>query len=248
VITRDDGPSPHRQTAGPRRSLIALALGGVPLAAAGGLALSGGRLPGMAASALLFSLVALLAMRSVAHAYPHDRFGSCNTVTLLRAALVSALAAPLVAPGLLAAAPGLAWGVLAVAVMALSLDGLDGWLARRSGLASEFGARFDVEVDSVLALVLACLALANGKAGAWVLVLGGMRYAYVAAGMVVPWLHGALPQRFRRKAVCVVQIAVLILLLAPSVVPPVSTGLGLAATSLLAWSFAVDILWLARRR
>jgi hypothetical protein len=75
-----------------------------------------------------------------------------------------------------------------------------------------------------------------------------MRYAFVAAGWALPWLNGALPQRMRRKVVCVVQIAVLAALLAPVLQPPVSTGLALAATALLAWSFAVDILWLARRR
>jgi prepilin signal peptidase PulO-like enzyme (type II secretory pathway) len=75
-----------------------------------------------------------------------------------------------------------------------------------------------------------------------------MRYAWLAAGLVLPWMQGALPQRFRRKAVCVVQIAVLIALVAPVIQPPVSTVLGLAATALLAWSFAVDLSWLARRR
>jgi len=135
-----------------------------------------------------------------------------------------------------------------VALLALSLDGLDGWLARRSGLTSDFGARFDMEVDSVLALVLACHALANGKAGLWVLALGGMRYAYLAAGIGLPWLRKPLPQRFRRKTVCVLQIAVLIVLIAPGVTPPASTGLAVAATLLLTWSFAIDILWLARRR
>jgi phosphatidylglycerophosphate synthase len=230
------------------RSLTLLAFGGVLVAAAGGLVLSGGRPAGAGLSATLFVLIAGLAIRGVAQAYPHDRLGSCNTVTLLRAALASAVAAPLAVPGLLAGAPGLAWAVLAVAALALTLDGVDGWLARRSGLSSEFGARFDMEVDSALALILACLALAHGKAGLWVLALGAMRYAWLAAGLVLPWMQGALPQRFRRKAVCVVQIAVLIALVAPVIQPPVSTVLGLAATALLAWSFAVDLSWLARRR
>jgi phosphatidylglycerophosphate synthase len=39
----------------------------------------------------------------------------------------------------------------------LALDGLDGWLARRFGLASAYGARFDMEVDGFLILVLALL-------------------------------------------------------------------------------------------
>jgi phosphatidylglycerophosphate synthase len=248
MTPKDLSPFPTLPAAGPLRPLILLALCGLPVAAAGGLALSGGLIGGAALSALVFAVMAGLAVRGMALAYPHDRMGSCNAVTLLRAALAAAVAAPLAGQGALAAAPGLAWSVLAVAALALALDGLDGWLARRSGLTSEFGARFDMEVDSALALILAGLALANGKAGLWVLALGALRYAWVAAGLILPWLQGALPQRFRRKAVCVVQIAALILLLAPPLVPPVSTVLGLAATALLVWSFALDLLWLARRR
>lgn len=230
------------------RSLLALAAFGLPVAGVGGFVLSGGDPVGVAASALIFALVTVLAFRSATRAYPHDRLGMCNTVTLLRAALAAAVAAPLAVPGLLAAEPALAWAVLAVATVALSLDGVDGWLARRSGLASEFGARFDMEVDALLALILACLALSSAKVGPWVLALGGMRYAYVAAGLALPWLNAPLPQRFRRKLVCVVQIAVLIALLAPVVTPPVAAVLAGAATLLLGWSFAADILWLARRR
>lgn len=228
--------------------MIALACGGTVTAALLGHALSGEHLPGAALSTALFFLISALALRSVALTYPHDRLGFCNTVTLLRGALAAAIAAPLAAPGLLATDPMLAWGALAVAVLALALDGLDGWLARRSGLASDFGARFDMEVDSLLGLILACLALANAKAGLWILALGLMRYVYILAGLALPWLQADLPQRFRRKAVCVVQIAVLTLLLAPGLPALAATALAASATLLLAWSFAVDILWLARRR
>ena len=232
----------------PLRSLLALAAFVLPVAAVGGLVLSGRSPAGVAASALIFAGVTVLAFRSATRAYPHDRLGMCNTVTLLRAALAAAVAAPLTVPGLLAAQPTLAWAVLAVATLALSLDGVDGWLARRSGLASDFGARFDMEVDALLALILSALALSTGKVGPWVLALGSMRYAFVAAALVLPWLNAPLPQRFRRKLVCVVQIAVLIALLAPVVTPPVAAVLAGAATLLLGWSFAADILWLARRR
>ena len=138
--------------------------------------------------------------------------------------------------------------MVAVAGLALSLDGLDGWLARREGLVSDFGARFDMEVDALLALVLALIALASGKAGPWVLILGGLRYVYVAAGVFLPWLRRDLPPRWGRKTVCVVQIATLIALLAPPVIPPLSLGLAAVATTLLVWSFAADVLWLWRRR
>ena len=36
-----------------------------------------------------------------------------------------------------------------------------------------------------------------GSVGAWVLRIGAMRYAFVAASWVLPWLRGALPPRVR---------------------------------------------------
>ena len=195
-----------------------------------------------AAAPAVLAVVAGLGLRGIASGYPHDRLGVCNAVTLVRAALTAGLVTALVSPGIAG------WGVVAVAVVALLLDGLDGWLARREGLVSDFGARFDMEVDAALALVLALLALQQGKAGPWLLILGGLRYGYVAAGVFWPWLRGHLPPRAGRKTVCVIQIAALIALISPPVVPPLSLALAAVATALLVWSFAADVLWLWRRR
>ena len=135
-----------------------------------------------------------------------------------------------------------------IAATALALDGLDGWLARRSGLASAFGARFDMEVDAALALILALHALAGTAVGPEVLLLGLARYAFVAAMAPWPWLARPLPQRFRRKAVCVLQLAALIVLLLPPLPPEAAVTLARIATVALAYSFGADILWLARHR
>lgn len=180
--------------------------------------------------------------------HPHRRLGLCNLVTLGRAAMVAVLAALLTRPDGLADDAGLAWAAVAFALAGLALDGVDGWLARRSGLASAFGARFDMEVDAALAAVLCGLAILSGKAGLWLLPLGVLRYAWVAAGVALRWLNGPLPERFSRKAVCVVQIAALIALLAPVVTPPLSTLIAAGATGALVWSFAVDALWRWRKR
>src|SRR6185437_12999615 len=83
---------------------------------------------------------------------------------------------------------GLGWHGLAAALVAyagmaaLVLAGVDGWAARRSGFASRFGARFDMESDALFVLALAALVYRTGQAGAWVLTLGAMRYIFVAAG------------------------------------------------------------------
>lgn len=200
-----------------------------------------------AAALLTFGAALALGSLGLRRGYPHDRLGACNAVTQLRAALACCLVLPILDPGLMAALR-LDWAVVALALLTLALDGLDGWLARRSGLASSFGARFDMEVDAVFALLLALLVLRLDKAGAWVLLLGLARYGFVLAQAALPWLRGPLPERLSRKAVCVLQIAVLILLLAPPVAPPLSTLLAAVATLALIWSFARDIRWLAARR
>ena len=84
-----------------------------------------------------------------------------------------------------------------------------------------------------------------GVAGPWVLASGLMRYAFVALARPWPWLARPLPPSRRRQAVCVVQIVALLVALAPVV--PRSLGLAAAAIGLaaLAWSFAVDVKWLA---
>ncbi len=195
----------------------------------------------------LFAVIAAVAAWGLWAHYPHDRVGACNLVTLIRAGLVSLLALPLLVPDLLAGG-GAAWGVFGVALVAFLMDGIDGWLARQSGLTSAFGARFDMEVDALLAALLALIALSGGQAGWWVLALGAMRYAFVAAGWALPWMRAALPERFRRKVVCVIQIGTLIALLAPVVQPPASAMLAGAALAVLVWSFALDILWLWQNR
>jgi phosphatidylglycerophosphate synthase len=171
-------------------------------------------------------------------------FGPANQVTATRAVLVAVLAALLVGP-LVTLSPV---EVAAISAAAVLLDGVDGWLARRTGTSSRFGARFDMEVDAALILVLAGLAWQHGKAGAWVLAAGLLRYCFVAAGWVLPWMRRELPPSFRRKAICVVQAAVLILIIFPFVVPPLSTWLASAALGALVYSFYTDTSWLFRHR
>mgnify|MGYP001241907685 FL=1 len=175
---------------------------------------------------------------------PLTRFGVANTVTLLRAGIV-ALFAGLLGP--IAPMPNLAWLLAALATVALLLDGVDGWLARRSGMQSPFGARFDMEVDAFFILILAALVWQFDKAGVWVILSGALRYGFVGLGRWLPWLNRPLPPRRRRQTVCVIQTAVLALCLTPPLTPPLSTLLAASALGLLAWSFTVDIAWLWRQ-
>jgi phosphatidylglycerophosphate synthase len=195
-----------------------------------------------AAGLAVFALVAFLVWDRIDANHPHARFGLANTVTLARAAATAAFAALACEPWLIAGRAG--WAAAAAVAVVLALDGVDGTLARRQRLASAFGARFDMEVDALLILVHAALALGLGKAGAWVLGLGLMRYAFLLAGQVWPALRAELPPSLRRKAVCVLQIAALSLLLLPGVTPPASSVIAAPAFVALAWSFGLDIRWL----
>jgi len=173
--------------------------------------------------------------------YPHGRVGLCNVVTIARLALISALVGAL-ASDTVALAP-----MLFVAIAAFALDGVDGWLARRTHLASDFGARFDVEVDSSLALILACLAVQAGLSP-FVILLGLPRYLFGAAQWVFPALTGPLADRFSRKVVCVVQIAALIVMTIPWLDPALRHTIAVMAGASVIWSFAVDIRALSRTR
>ncbi|MEO0386926.1 MAG: CDP-alcohol phosphatidyltransferase family protein [Pseudomonadota bacterium] len=202
---------------------------------------------GMAGLPVLLPVLVFLAAAGLAGAalwqhYPHDRLGLCNLATLLRLALAAAVASAVLQP------EGTGWAVAGLAAAALLTDGVDGWLARRSGLRSRFGGQFDMEVDAGLGLALALFALTAGKAGPWVLGLGVLRYLWILAGRVFPWLTKDLPESLRRKAVCVLQIGALLALATPPVTGPLALAIGLTALALLLWSFAVDAAWLWRRR
>lgn len=201
---------------------------------------------GLAIALLAYGVVAALVLAGLGHHAPHRRFGPANGVTLVRAGYVALLVGVL-GEGLALGDAG-RWALVITGAAALALDGLDGWTARRSGFASAFGARFDMEVDAAFVLALAALVYTAGQAGVWVLASGLMRYLYVAAGWLWPPLAAPLPPSLRRKTICVVQIVVLLVALAPPVGPAAAGLLCLAGLVLLSYSFGADCLRLAAAR
>jgi len=193
-------------------------------------------------SAGLFSLVMLLALGHLRGHHPFAQFGSANQVTATRAGLV-VLVAGLIGESRL---PPIAATAAAVGLAATVLDGLDGWLARRQETASAFGARFDVEVDALLIQALAILAWRYEKAGPWVLLSGVMRYAFVAAGWLLPWMQRPLAPTFRGRIICTVQTVALVFTIVPAVRPPLSTMIAAFGLAALCYSFLVDTLRLWR--
>jgi phosphatidylglycerophosphate synthase len=164
-------------------------------------------------------------------------------VTLTRATLAVGVAALTAASFELPVATAT---LVTLASIALALDFVDGWLARRTRTQSALGAKLDGEVDAFLILVLSIEVAPT--VGGWVLLIGLARYAFFAAGWALPWLQASLPRRDWRKTVTAVQGIALVV--AVSGVPPlwVSRVLLVVALGLLAESFGRDVWWLWRHR
>ena len=169
--------------------------------------------------------------------------GAANRVTLTRATLVGGVTA-LVADALLG--PANVAAVVGLAVVALILDGVDGWVARRTGTASALGARFDMEVDAFLILVLS--AYVAQSVGPWVLAIGAARYAVWAACWVLPWMRTPVPPRYWRKPVAAIQ-GIVLTAAAAGQLPGAAINVAIAvAMILLAESFGRDVVWQWRQQ
>jgi phosphatidylglycerophosphate synthase len=213
----------------------------VQLGLLAGLAATVGVRPAGWTAAVAFGLGTYALLGNALRRAGRRALGPADVVTLARAILVGGVVA-LAVDALTHSAPVAV--VVALAAVALALDGVDGAVARRTGTASPLGARFDMEVDAVLVLALSVLLVR--EVGAWVLVIGGMRYAFVAAGLAFPWLTAPLPPRRSRKVVAAAQGIVLVVAVA-GVLPPGATIAAVAlALALLCWSFGRDVAWLKR--
>jgi phosphatidylglycerophosphate synthase len=136
--------------------------------------------------------------------------------------------------------------VVGLAVVALVLDGVDGWVARRTGTVSALGARFDMEVDAFLILVLSVYVAQS--VGPWVLAIGVARYAVWAAGWVLPWMRAPVPPRYWRKPVAAIQ-GVVLTVAAADQLPGVAINVAIVvAMALLAESFGRDVVWQWRQQ
>jgi phosphatidylglycerophosphate synthase len=172
-----------------------------------------------------------------------SRLGPADRVTLARATLVGGATALVVESAMRPEPVAL---LVPLAAVALAMDTLDGWVARRTGTVSELGARFDMEVDAFLILVLS--GYVAGLLGGWVLAIGLMRYAFGAVGWVVPWLRAELPPRYWRKVVAATEGVVLVVAASGLLSRPVAVALVALALALLVESFGRDVRWLWRHR
>src|SRR6185503_18692328 len=222
---------------GPAAGLIAQVLLLAVLAATVGLG-AAGWVVGLACAGAMAAVLAHALGRA-----PRERLGPASWVTLVRATLAVGVA------GMVAGSfsGGVAvWLLVGLASVALGLDVLDGWLARRTGTASVLGARFDGEVDAFLILVLSVY-VASGL-GWWVVLIGAARYVFLVGEWLVAWLRAPLPARRWRKVVTAWQGVVLTVAAAGVLGDGLMRVLLVAALVALAASFGECVLWLWRRR
>ena len=168
--------------------------------------------------------------------------GPANSVTLARACLVNSVAA-LVTDAFIR--PAHVPAIVTLAVVALVLDGVDGRVARKSGTVSDLGARFDMEVDAWLILVLSVYDVRT--VGAWVLVIGAARYLLLVATWFIPWIGDPLPPSLFRKTVAALQ-GIALLVVAAGVLSRWAQPVLMVAAVLLLASFGHQLAQLARAR
>ncbi|KAA3632836.1 MAG: CDP-alcohol phosphatidyltransferase family protein, partial [Bacteroidetes bacterium] len=125
-------------------------------------------------------------------------------------------------------------------LIALCLDGLDGYLARKLGQTTEFGAYLDMETDAFFVAFLSTYWYLDGRVGVWILFIGFLRYLYVLT-LKLSGLEGKEEKGTRFAKI----IAVLIMsaLLAPFVLPEmVYMSMIVLASVLTVYSFGVSFV------
>jgi phosphatidylglycerophosphate synthase len=162
------------------------------------------------------------------------RIGAGNLVTGARLLAVACLLALVPEQG--------AWIAVATA-LAWVFDGVDGWLARRLGESSAFGAVFDMETDSHVMLLVCLYLVVSRDFGPWILAMGALRYAYV----LTRWAAVTREIRERRSSWgrAIYSLAVCSLALGCALGERI-LPLMAAATFALCASFAPDFLELLR--
>lgn len=173
--------------------------------------------------------------------------GAATSVTLARGFLLAAFAGflPLPRPlGLLAWLPALLFFLVA------ALDGLDGYLARRTDRVTVLGGRLDLEIDAFSVLIAVLVLVRWGQLPVWYLSVGLARYTFVA-GLAWRRLRGLpcfdlSPSRCRRwMAGC--QMGFLSAALWPWVVPEAASVAAICLGTPLLLGFARDWLVVSGR-
>jgi CDP-diacylglycerol--glycerol-3-phosphate 3-phosphatidyltransferase/cardiolipin synthase len=141
---------------------------------------------------------------------------------------------------------------VALVAAAAVTDLLDGWLARRRGVATRLGAILDPIADRTFVLAALAVLVAEGALGVWQCAVLLTRDVATTVGFVVARVARRLravelQARLAGKVTTALQVAALLaVLLAPRLVPALVAAVGVV--SLAAVADYTRMLWQGRRR
>lgn len=137
---------------------------------------------------------------------------------------------------------------VALVVVVMIADGIDGYLARKYDQASAFGEVFDMEVDAFLALSISYLIWLDHHEVWWVLIAGLLRYVFALLYRMIGWQRRKRPSMPESK---VFAVLFFIALLTPFIMPwGISIWIVTAGCALVTFSFLKEfaLFFLARPR
>lgn len=203
------------------------------------LALAGPTSVPVAALALILSLVTWPVATWTLHPRGHGGVTAADLLTSLRHVGAGALATSTVLV-LAGALEERSWPLALLLWATIATDALDGPVARRTGTAGPIGGAIDMEADAALFMVLSVLAAP--VVGPWVLLIGLMRYLYVAAMRVRPALRRPLAFSQSRRLIGGGQGVAIGIAMLPIVPVPLAQAIVGLALALLLFSFGRDVL------
>lgn len=131
-----------------------------------------------------------------------------------------------------------------LAAPTVTLDAVDGPVARHTGTVTARGARWDMEVDSVVILVLS---LAVVPYAWWALGIGLARYLFLVGSWLRPAWRQPLSFSQTRRVIAALQAVSLVIALAPAVPIGAAQTVTALALALLGYSFGRDIRHLEKQ-
>ncbi|MBT3548892.1 MAG: CDP-alcohol phosphatidyltransferase family protein [Gammaproteobacteria bacterium] len=135
-----------------------------------------------------------------------------------------------------------------LALIALCLDGIDGYLARRFNEQCNFGEVFDQDADTLLILTLCTSLYLNKDTSVIVFLIPFYRYIFLVFMMKYKWMKRKLPRSYYRKLSCVLSTFILIFCHSQYVKDTLLVFFVMISLFVITFSFAKDILWLYMRK
>ena len=183
-----------------------------------------------------FTALWIMGWNSIKHLQP--RGGLANRVTLIR--LIGLLAVVTFSERI----PNLTMAVFLTLV--ISLDGLDGYIARKKNQKTEFGALFDMETDALFVCLVSCILVERGLAGWWILIAGWMRYYYYVLTDLTKLNKIPEPRtRFGATIAVILFVALILAFVLPETIRTIILAIALA---LLVGSFGYSLVRVIRLR